>query len=103
LTGEYVRFCELSEVPVGQKKALKIKDAWVLVCNTQKGLFAVSAICSHQAKPLFNGRLRNCKITCPVHGARFDIETGEPLDLPATKPIATYPVRVVGDWVEVHV
>jgi 3-phenylpropionate/trans-cinnamate dioxygenase ferredoxin component len=101
LSNEFTRFCELADVPPGAKKALKINDTWVLVCNTKERLFAVSNICSHQAKPLMMGRVRNCKITCPVHGARFDLETGEALDLPATKPIDTYEVRVVGDWIEV--
>ncbi len=101
MSSDYTRFCPLSEIPQGAKKALKVNETWVLVCNTNKGLYAVSAICSHQEKPLFNGRVRNCKITCPVHGARFDLETGEPLDLPATKPIPTYAVRVKDDWIEV--
>lgn len=101
MSGEFTRFCQLSEIPQGSKKALKLNDTWVLVCNTNKGLLAVSAICSHQQKPLFSGRVRNCKITCPVHGARFDLKSGEPLDLPATKPIPTYEVRVVNDWIEI--
>lgn len=103
MTSEFIRFCELSEVPVGSKKAAKLNDKWVLVCNTNDGLFAVAGICSHQEKPLFSGRVRNCKITCPVHGARFDLATGAALDLPATKPIATYELRVVDDWIEVAV
>lgn len=98
----FTRFCPVAEVPQGGQKALKIKDTWVLVCNVKERLFAVSGICSHQYKPLFNGRVRHCKITCPVHGARFDLETGEALDLPATKPIPVYEVRVVDDWIEVN-
>ncbi|HWS25333.1 MAG TPA: Rieske 2Fe-2S domain-containing protein [Xanthomonadales bacterium] len=66
-------------------------------------LFAVWAVCSHQATPLVNGRVRNCMITCPVHGARFNLETGAALNLPATKPIANYDLRVVDDWIEVRV
>jgi len=75
----------------------------VLVCNAKGKLLAVSNWCSHQKKPLVNGRLRNCAITCPVHGAKFNLETGEALNLPATQPIPTYEVRVVDDWVEVKV
>jgi len=101
--GEFTRFCPLEEVPPGAKKAAKIRDTWILVCNSNNRLFAVSAICSHQAKPLLNGRVRNCKITCPVHGARFDLATGAALDLPATRPIDVYEFRVVDNWIEVRV
>ena len=98
---EFTRFCKLSEVPAESRKAAKINDTWVMVCHSNGRLFAVSAICSHQFKPLVNGRMRNCAISCPVHGARFSLETGAALDLPATKPIATYQLRVVDDWIEV--
>lgn len=103
MSSEFTRFCKLSDVPPGGKKAAKINDTWVLVCHTNKGLFAVSNICSHAVKPLMNGRVRNCRITCPVHGAQFDLATGEALSLPATKPIPTYEWRVVDDWIEVRV
>ncbi len=103
MSGEFTRFCPLEELPPGAKKAVRINETWVLVCNADNRLFAVSGICSHQARPLLNGRVRNCKITCPVHGARFDLATGEPLDLPATKPIDTYEFRVVEGWIEVRV
>ncbi len=100
-SSEYVHFCALEEIPSGSKKALKFGEQWIMVVNANSRLFAVSGMCSHQMKPLWNGRVRNCKITCPVHGARFDLETGEALDLPATKPIDTYGVRVMGDQIEV--
>lgn len=100
---EFTRFCKLADIPSGSNKALRLNNTWVLVCNSDERLFAVSAVCSHQAKPLVNGRVRNCMITCPVHGARFNLETGEALNLPATKPIATYDLRVVDDWIEVRV
>lgn len=101
MSSEFVRFCPVADIPPGAKKHAKIDGTWVLVCNSKDTLYAVSGICSHQEKPLFNGRVRNCKITCPVHGARFDLATGAALDLPATKPIPVYEVRVVDDWIEV--
>lgn len=104
MSTNYTRFCKLAEVPPGDKKAAKINDTWVLVCHTKdKKLLAVSNWCSHQKKPLVNGRVRNCAITCPVHGAKFNLETGEALNLPATTPIDTYEIRVVDEWIEVKV
>jgi 3-phenylpropionate/trans-cinnamate dioxygenase ferredoxin subunit len=103
VSNTYTQFCKLEEVPACGKKAAKINDTWVLVCNIKDRLFAVSNFCSHQKKPLLNGRVRNCAITCPVHGAKFNLETGEALNLPATKPIPTYEVRVVDGWIEVKV
>ena len=103
MASEFSRFCEVSELPPETKKAVKINGTWVLVCHTEERLFAVSNVCSHQIKPLVMGRMRNCSITCPVHGAKFDLKTGEAQCLPATKPIPTYEVRVVDGWIEVKV
>ncbi|NPU94368.1 MAG: non-heme iron oxygenase ferredoxin subunit [Gammaproteobacteria bacterium] len=103
LSKEFARFCEASALPDGSKRAKKINDTMVLVCHTQGRLFAVSNVCSHQDKFLHAGRVRNCKITCPLHGAQFDLATGKATCLPATKPIPTYEVRVVDDWIEVCV
>lgn len=103
LVKEFSRFCPAEEVIPGGKKAAKINGVWVLVCHSNDQLFAVSNVCSHQTKPLVSGRVRNCTITCPVHGAKFNLETGEALNLPATRPIDTYAVRVVDGWIEVQV
>ena len=39
----------------------------------------------------------DCEIECPKHGAMFSLRTGEPLTLPATRPVPTYSVHVDGD------
>ncbi|RLT95679.1 Rieske (2Fe-2S) protein [Ketobacter sp.] len=103
VTLEFTRFCELSAVPEGSKRARKINGTMVLVVHTKGKLYAVQNLCSHQDKFLHTGRVRNCRITCPLHGAQFDLATGKATCLPATKPIPTYEVRVVDDWVEVAV
>jgi len=104
LFNEFTRFCAASEIPLGEKKAGKVNNKLVLVCHTKDDRwFAVSGMCSHQAKPIIAGRVRHCTITCPTHGARFDLATGAALDLPATSPIDTYELRIVDNWVEVKV
>ena len=101
MSKEFHRFCAVADIPEGGKKAKKINGEMILVCHTKGELYAVSNVCSHQDRFLHMGRVRNCRVTCPLHGAQFDLKTGEALNLPATKPIATYEVRVVDDWVEV--
>ena len=49
------------------------------------------------------GEVEDCSIECWLHGSRFDLRTGQPTGLPATKPVATYPVTVEGDDVLVDV
>lgn len=97
----FTRFCEASDLPEGAKKARKINGTMVLVVHTKGKLYAVQNLCSHQDKFLHTGRVRNCRITCPLHGAQFDLATGKATCLPATKPIPTYEVRVVEEWIEV--
>ena len=42
-----------------------------------------------------------CQIECPRHGSTFDLRTGEPCSLPATRPVRVYEVEVVDGTVSV--
>jgi 3-phenylpropionate/trans-cinnamate dioxygenase ferredoxin subunit len=91
----------VAELPPGTKKAVDLNGVSVLVCHTNDRLYAVSNICSHAHEKLECGRMSRGWIGCPVHGARFDLATGRAMNPPAKEPIATFPVRVVDDWIEV--
>ncbi len=56
--------------------------------------FAIEDRCSHDDGPLADGEIADCQVTCPRHGARFDLRTGAALCLPAYRPIETFPVRI---------
>jgi 3-phenylpropionate/trans-cinnamate dioxygenase ferredoxin subunit len=58
-------------------------------------VYALADRCSHAEASLAEGEVFDTEVECPRHGAGFDITTGAPLSLPATKPVATYPVEVV--------
>jgi 3-phenylpropionate/trans-cinnamate dioxygenase ferredoxin subunit len=90
----------VADVPEGSKKLVTVGGVPVLLCHSAGAIFAVSNICSHAQESLDCGRMRNGWIACPVHGARFDLVTGEPLNAPATQPIATFEVRITGDMIE---
>lgn len=93
----------LDEVPAGAKKVVTAGGVELLLCNSKDRIFAVRNLCSHAHEALDCGRMRAGWIACPVHGARFDLETGRPMNPPATIGIDTYEVRVVGDMIEVAV
>lgn len=99
----FVAVAKVEEVPAGKTKAVTVGGLSILLANSGGTLFAVSNLCSHADEKLECGRMKNGWIACPIHGARFDLETGEPMNPPATQPIATYEVRVEGDTIEIAV
>ena len=103
MSSSFVRVLKAADIPSGTKKAVDVGGTSVLICNSDDRLYAISNLCSHQQQKLECGRMQRGWIACPVHGARFELATGRAMNPPATKPIATFAVRIVDDWVEVLV
>ncbi len=81
----------------------RVQGKRILVVRVGEEFCAVSDICSHELAFLHEGSVVGLQIECPLHGARFDLRTGEAVSLPATEPIDTHPVRVRDGIVEVEV
>lgn len=73
----------------------------VLLVRSEGAIRAVADRCSHADAELHCGIVRGGWIACPAHGARFDLDTGEPLNPPATQPIRAFPTRIRDGSVEV--
>jgi 3-phenylpropionate/trans-cinnamate dioxygenase ferredoxin subunit len=99
----FVAVAKLDELPAGAKKLVEANGIEIVLCNTRDRIFAVHNLCSHAHEKLDCGKMKNGWIACPVHGARFDLETGDAMNPPATMPIDTFEVRIVGDTIEVAV
>lgn len=99
----FVAVATLEEVTAGTKKVVDVNGLSVILVNTNDRIFAVRNLCSHAYETLECGRVRAGWISCPVHGARFDLETGKPMNPPATMPIETYEVRIVDQTIEIAV
>lgn len=99
----FVAALSAEDLPQGAVKAVEVAGRSVLLCNSEGRVFAVENRCSHAEQPLDCGRMRFGWIACPVHGARFDLETGEALKGPAVEPIDTFAVRIAGAMIEVAV
>ena len=93
----------IADIPRGKTLRVDVDGQDVLLCHTGEGLYAVANLCTHAAERLDGGRLKGCKIHCPLHGAAFDVRDGCALSRPASEPLATYAVRIAGDEVLVAV
>lgn len=66
-------------------------------------LFALEDRCSHEDFPLSDGDADDGQIECVLHGSRFDLRTGKPVNLPAVRPVKTFPVEVRDEGVFVQI
>jgi 3-phenylpropionate/trans-cinnamate dioxygenase ferredoxin subunit len=99
-----VRVAALDSLQPGTLTEVEVNGLSVCLARTSDGeVYAFRNNCSHKDFPLHLGTLEDQQLECSWHGARFDVETGRALRLPAIKPIRTYPVVVDGSDVLVVV
>jgi len=81
--------------------AFDLDGEMILVANVDGEWFAIGNTCSHAEASLSEGALdtEGCTVACPLHGAVFDLRTGEALEFPAEEPVLAYLVTVEDDEV----
>lgn len=85
------------ELPTGRMKSISVNGKTIALLHSGDEYFAVDDRCTHEECSLgTEGFLDEGILTCGCHGAQFDPATGDVLALPATQPIQTYPVKIVG-------
>lgn len=97
----YLPVAAVEDIPPGTVKTVELMGRQILLCHSSGRIFAVENKCSHADEKLECGRMRSGWIACPLHGARFNLETGAAMNPPATQPIQTFDVRIVDGIVEV--
>jgi 3-phenylpropionate/trans-cinnamate dioxygenase ferredoxin subunit len=100
------RVCGVGDVPVGEARRFDVDGREVAVVNLgDDGFRAIDAVCSHEHAWLDEGDVdvEMGTIECPKHGSLFDVTTGSPRGLPATRPVAVFPVAVDGDDILIEV
>ena len=93
----FVRACALAELAENSALAVEVDGEDVAIVRSGDEYHAIADLCSHAAIPLSEGDVEDGEIECYLHGSRFDLASGKPLGLPATEPVAVYPVTVDGD------
>ncbi len=95
---QYIRVAALSELAPGKMMCVQAGDGRrLLLANVDGTVHAADEMCTHEDAPLCTGSLKSHYVKCPLHGSRFDLLTGEPLEDPADAPLRIYPVRIEDD------
>ncbi|MFM1784118.1 MAG: hypothetical protein RLZZ579_395 [Actinomycetota bacterium] len=93
-----LRICALEDIKPGKAIRVRLGDNAIAIIRTPSGqVKALDDKCSHGEISLSEGFVDNETIECWAHGAKFDLNTGKPLSLPAYEPVATYEVLIEND------
>jgi 3-phenylpropionate/trans-cinnamate dioxygenase ferredoxin subunit len=93
----------LSEIEPGGACLVEAGDREIALFKVDGELYAIDDCCSHEEGSLSQGELIGHEVECPVHGARFDVRTGEVTEEPAVLQVDTFAVRVNGDEIEIDI
>jgi 3-phenylpropionate/trans-cinnamate dioxygenase ferredoxin subunit len=93
----YLRACAVADVADGGALHVDVDGRPVAVVHSDGEFYALRDVCSHAEVALSEGEIEGQTIECWLHGSRFDLVTGRPTGLPATKPVPVYPVKIDGD------
>ena len=92
---DYLEIAPADDLPNGERLFVEIEGKPIVIFNVGGKYFSIGDVCSHDDGPVGEGRLEGFNITCPRHGAQFDIRTGKVNQMPAVVDIPAYPVRVI--------
>jgi 3-phenylpropionate/trans-cinnamate dioxygenase ferredoxin subunit len=94
---EFVRVAAVGDIKPGKAIRVEIGDEPVAIFNVDGTLYAIGDTCTHEEASLSEGDIFGDCVECPLHGAEFDLKTGQPRTLPAVVPVPTFPVKVEGE------
>ena len=97
----FLSVATLDEIPDGGMKQVSAHGEVIGLYRVGADVYAINDYCTHEDTFLTEGEfeVEDMEVECHLHGSRFNVVDGSVRILPATKPVATYPVKVEGDVV----
>ncbi len=97
----FIPVADVTDIALNQSISVELEDKSILICNTENGVFAVEDRCTHADIPLCGGQIVGNFISCPVHGAVFDLSDGSVQAPPAFEDLETFEVKIDGTSISV--
>lgn len=99
----FIKVATASELAPGQAMRVEVQGKAIALFNLGGRYHAIDDTCTHRGGPLSEGDVEGQVVTCPWHGATFDVTTGRVTGPPAQAGVTSYPTRVHGSDIEVEV
>ncbi len=100
--GDLLKVAEAKSIPPGTAIAVEAGGQKIAVFNVEGTFYAIGDTCTHRGGPLSEGDVEGTRVTCPWHGAEFDLKTGNVLREPATRGVPSYKVVVEGEDIKLE-
>ncbi len=97
----WIKAANRRDLGAGDVLGVVVAGREIALYDLDEAIFATDDVCTHAYAKLSDGWRDNGEIECPLHAGRFDIKTGKATAPPCTDDLKTYPVRVVGDEIQV--
>ena len=106
----FIQVATTDQIPSGSMRAYTVNDRDILLTNYDGKYYAINLKCTHRGGDLSKGKLEGKIVTCPLHGSKFDVTTGECISGPGLGPFKpkikdeiVYPANVEGDNIMVDI
>ena len=99
---EYIPVADATDIELGHSVSVNVNGTNILICNTEEGFFAVQDMCTHELVPLCGGYIQGSLISCPLHGAVYDLKSGEVMAPPAFEDLQTFKLKIEGTSISVE-
>lgn len=97
---KYLYAASLHDLPPGSTLKITMNNKDILLANVDGKIYAVDDMCTHEDSSLSLGCLKGELVSCTLHGSRFNVRTGKPVEEPATEKLHCYHVRILNDRIE---
>ncbi len=100
--GETTKVAKAKDLAPGKAMCVEVAGQKVALFNIDGSYHAIGDSCTHVGGPLSEGEVDGKVVTCPLHGAQFDVTTGAVLGPPAGADVPCYKVHVDGDDIKIE-
>jgi len=100
--GTLVKIAEKKDIPDGSAKAVEVNGKQIALFNVCDTYYAIDDTCTHAGGSLSEGEVNGLTVSCPYHGAEFDISDGKVLGEPAEEGVRSYKVHIEGESISIE-